>query len=44
MTEEIEGMRERYERALRWRAADELEESREKNRTKIDASINEAKR
>ena len=38
------GMREWYERSLRWRAADELEEARADFWTNIKASINEAKR
>ena len=36
-------MRERYERALRWRAANESERTRDEFWIKIDAVINEAK-
>ena len=36
-------MRERYEGALRWRADDKLEETKEEFWTKIGAAINEAK-
>ena len=40
--EETEGIRERYKRALRQRAAEESEKARAKFWTKIDAAINEA--
>ena len=39
----MEGMSERYERYLRWRADEKLEEARENFLTKIDAAINQAK-
>ena len=39
----MEGTRERYERALRWRAAEKLEKSRAKIWTNIAAIINKAK-
>ena len=39
----MEGTRERYKRALRWRAANELEEVRENFWTNANATTNEAK-
>ena len=41
--EEMKGIRERYERALRHRANEKLEEARAKFQTKITATINESK-
>ena len=39
----MEWIREQYERALRWRAAEKLEQSRAKLWTKINTIVNEAK-
>ena len=41
--DEMEGIREGYERALRKRAEKRLEDARDEFKTNIDATINEAK-